>query len=142
MCVLSGRSRVVVDSRTRAHARMSSSRTGRRVLYGDMAESESPPDPDELKMFDMYRELGGKSGLEEYRAKMRTFAKYTMNAYVWGVCLPDDLTNYKGPWEEPPGKLLFRNRDEADKAYMEAVKIDEAEYNRIFESVDSMYGWT
>ena len=107
-----------------------------------MVDDEEPPNEDELKMFAMYQEFGGKSDEEEYMLKMRTFVKYTLNSFIFGECLPDDLTTYKGPMEDETGHKFFRNRDEAADAYMEAVKIDVAEYNRIFESIDSLYGWT
>ena len=107
-----------------------------------MVDDEEPPNEDELKMFAMYQEFGGNSDEEEYMLKMRTFIKYTLNSFIFGECLPDDLTNYKGPMETESGYKFFRNRAEAVHAYIEAVKIDVAEYNRIFDSIDSVHAYT
>ena len=110
---------------------------GQEVLYGDMADDESPPNEDELKMFDMYRSLGGESNQEEYMVKMRTFIKYTLLSWVIGIGPPDDLTT-----EDKSGCKYFRSRDEAAHAYMEAVNIDMTELNRIFRSIDLVHAYT
>ena len=102
-----------------------------------MADDESPPNEDELKMFDMYRSLGGKSNQEEYMVKMRTFIKYTLLSWVIGIGPPDDLTT-----EDKSGCKYFRSRDEAAHAYMEAVNIDMTELNRIFRSIDLVHAYT
>ena len=95
---------------------------------------------DAREFFAMYKSLGGTAGEAEYRRRLESFFLHTLNAqlgYSPKICkLPPTAT------QDEKGYHFYASRGEAQQAFMDAERIGDDEFSRIFRSVDLVHAYS
>lgn len=85
------------------------------------------------KYYEQYKALGGALSRSDYDELLSLFVKHTCMAWVYGKCSPTDT-----PVQADDGMWLYPSREAAWTVFRRDTNVDEAETERVFESMDSV----
>ena len=88
-------------------------------------------------MFKVYKQLGGASAFDTYQTNLQLFFHHTLNSHVFGLTTTDNSSTL-----DERGDALHPSRQAAEEAFMRSANKNEAEFDRIFRSVDAVHAYT